>query len=274
MPCVQCELLQQANKKISDELQKKESLLSNVAAALYEALYGGLGLWLKDRPWWVCFSTRPERLKLLCILVGWQHGSSGWPPRRSPDNDALSSTLPDCNARSSTSPGPEPAAPGPKPPPRGARYWGMLYCSALVLFLTPSQLLLPSQGTARPQHSPARTKSPEKLQPSSPRPLFAPTTLIIGDSITKKIHNFNLFWYRPSLFHTDGLHPNSPGSTVLAANTQHATQTSAPRDWQLTGHAPTWSLLPLHLLMQHTVYDVSHKLPLGTNPGTVTNQMS
>ena len=40
------------------------------------------------------------------------------------------------------------------------------------------------------------------------------------------IENLNPFWNRPSNFCTDGLHLNSPGSTVLAANTQHAVQTA------------------------------------------------
>ncbi|KAF3832164.1 hypothetical protein F7725_025829 [Dissostichus mawsoni] len=43
--------------------------------------------------------------------------------------------------------------------------------------------------TVSPQHSPAR--SPHPQSPAPPRPLFAPTTLIIGDSITRNIRFFN-----------------------------------------------------------------------------------
>ena len=43
------------------------------------------------------------------------------------------------------------------------------------------------------------------------------------------IDNFNLFWNRTSLYSTDGIHPNTLGSSVLAANIQHAVQ-SAPHN--------------------------------------------
>jgi len=43
--------------------------------------------------------------------------------------------------------------------------------------------------TVSPQHSPARSPQPQSLAP--PRPLFAPTTLLIGDSITRNIRFFN-----------------------------------------------------------------------------------
>ncbi|KAF3844483.1 hypothetical protein F7725_007646, partial [Dissostichus mawsoni] len=43
--------------------------------------------------------------------------------------------------------------------------------------------------TVSPQHSPAR--SPHPQSPAPPRPLFAPTTLIIGDSITRNLRFFN-----------------------------------------------------------------------------------
>ncbi|KAF3859004.1 hypothetical protein F7725_021403 [Dissostichus mawsoni] len=43
--------------------------------------------------------------------------------------------------------------------------------------------------TVSPQHSPAR--SPHPQSPAPPRPLFAPTTLIIGDSIIRNIRFFN-----------------------------------------------------------------------------------
>ena len=42
------------------------------------------------------------------------------------------------------------------------------------------------------------------------------------------IDNFNLFWNRPSVYRSDGVHPNRLGSSILAANLQHAVQT-APR---------------------------------------------
>ena len=40
------------------------------------------------------------------------------------------------------------------------------------------------------------------------------------------IDNFNLFWNRFSFFRRDGVHPNSRGSHILAANLQHAVQSS------------------------------------------------
>lgn len=43
------------------------------------------------------------------------------------------------------------------------------------------------------------------------------------------IDNFNLFWNRQSLFRRDSTHPNIMGSRMLAANIQHAVQ-SSPRD--------------------------------------------
>ena len=43
------------------------------------------------------------------------------------------------------------------------------------------------------------------------------------------IDNFNLFWNRSPLFKTDGVHPNRLGSRMLAANLQHAVQ-SSPHD--------------------------------------------
>ena len=43
------------------------------------------------------------------------------------------------------------------------------------------------------------------------------------------IDNFNLFWNRTSLYSTDGIHPNTLGSSVLAANIQHAVH-SAPHN--------------------------------------------
>ena len=199
--------------------------------------------------------------------------------------------------------------------------------------------ILRDVAITRPQHSPAQSQSTESSQSSSPHPLFTPSTLIIGDTFTRKIcffnaathcfpgatvlvildklpvqlcslpwsinrvivhvgsngtahlqtkkdfnalfsllnvwlsgplptlgrgderfyrilslntwlqstcrihnigfiDNFNLFWSRPSLFRPDGLHLNNSGSTVLAANIQHAIQTAAPRNWQLTCPTP------------------------------------
>ena len=43
------------------------------------------------------------------------------------------------------------------------------------------------------------------------------------------IDNFNLFWNRPAFYRPDGLHPNPLGSSMLAANMQHFTQ-SVPLD--------------------------------------------
>ncbi len=49
------------------------------------------------------------------------------------------------------------------------------------------------------------------------------------DSEVGFIDNFNLFWNRYSAYRPDGMHPNKLGSTMLAANLQHAVQ-SATRD--------------------------------------------
>ena len=40
------------------------------------------------------------------------------------------------------------------------------------------------------------------------------------------IEHFYLFWDRPALFGTDRIHPSRLGSRMLAANMQHAVQTS------------------------------------------------
>uniref|UniRef100_A0A3P9MAF5 SGNH hydrolase-type esterase domain-containing protein n=1 Tax=Oryzias latipes TaxID=8090 RepID=A0A3P9MAF5_ORYLA len=89
------------------------------------------------------------------------------------------------------------------------------------------------------------------------RPLFAPTTLIVGDSIIRHVRffndlirllgmstwlqaacltqkccfidNFNLFWNRTSFYCLDGTHPNRMGSSILSANIRYAVQT-IPRD--------------------------------------------
>lgn len=41
--------------------------------------------------------------------------------------------------------------------------------------------------------------------------------------------NFNLFWNRPSFFKSDGIHPNTTGGRMLAANIQYSVH-YAPRD--------------------------------------------
>uniref|UniRef100_A0A671UXC8 SGNH hydrolase-type esterase domain-containing protein n=1 Tax=Sparus aurata TaxID=8175 RepID=A0A671UXC8_SPAAU len=65
-------------------------------------------------------------------------------------------------------------------------------CSGALPHIKPATDAIPRDvDTTRPQHSPARSQSTESSQPSSPRPLFTPTTLIIGDSIARKIRFFN-----------------------------------------------------------------------------------
>ena len=64
----------------------------------------------------------------------------------------------------------------------------IMRCSGALPQTKPATDAIPRDvATTRPQHSPARSQSTESSQPSFPRPLFTPTTLILGDSITRKI---------------------------------------------------------------------------------------
>ena len=406
MPGVDPALLQQANKNISDlkddirrlsdELQKKESLLSSFMdiASVQSGEIASLSAVLRDTVAWdpaadprLSSCSTPRQLPWTEVLVRGRKrdpdGSASQPSLNlsnrfsslSADNPAhpgdFPAAAPPCLVTRPAAPLPQMASLTPAAPPgqavtpadqdnplrpglnqrlssrsktstlrRQILKDAVLRCSGPPPRTKPvADAILRDVAATRQQRSAAQTRSAGSSQPSSPRPLFTPTTLIIGDSITKRIHfpnaatrcfpgatvpvildklpvllcslpasinriivhvgsndtarrqseltkkdfnalfsflnscgkdvwlsgplptlgrgdgrfsrilglntwlqsncrihnigfidNFNLFWNRPSLFFTDGLHPNNPGSKILAANIQHAIQTAAPCD--------------------------------------------